>query len=611
MAEAPQYEALSYVWGSNERTHTITCDQMLLAVTASLDTVLRVLRKPTESRIIWIDQICIDQDNIPERSEQVQIMREIYSRAFRVLMWLGTDDVSDAPLAIDLINDLIRVELEGPHSSSHPPTFLQFPTDIELRDLGLPMRESPKWNALNNMLKLPYFTRIWIVQEIAVAQAVTVMWGTSEISWATVHFAGSTALRLKLHLSDLGSLDSSPSPMLHLYPLNPLFRPAHSWNQLLRYTPDYYNATDLRGKVFTLIGLADDDIPMKANYQLTTSEVYAQTTIHMIESSKDLFPLAFSHNTNPNTKTGFPSWARSWSKTSSKAGSFSETGFHASKKSSPQLKESNNGRVLILDGFSFDNVRDLGVPIKNFGGESNLVEAFQLISKHADKLKDVYGVEPIKSFVSTLSIGSSWRPAIESPPIRFGQVQEDMLRGFASWIANLSMTRIRIAKESAPSCQRELLGLLSLTIGAQPDLLFDQDISHYSQEFRDWANKTMAGCHAPNQEVVASATKSFQSAIEFLDPKALLSFENTTVFTQDRKLFITSQGKLGIGPLCLESTDIICVLFGGNSLYALRPIPDTEEYFFLGECYVHGLMDGTAMEYHERGEFPTQSFRLR
>jgi hypothetical protein len=90
-----------------------------------------------------------------------------------------------------------------------------------------------------------------------------------------------------------------------------------------------------------------------------------------------------------------------------------------------------------------------------------------------------------------------------------------------------------------------------------------------------------------------------------------MGFENAKGFAYNRKLFITSDGKLGIGPLCLESTDIICVLFGGDSLYALRPIPGTEEHFFLGECYVYGLMDGAAMEYLERGEFHTQSFRLR
>jgi len=55
MEEAPHYEALSYVWGSSERTHTMICKDTPMKITASLDTALRVLRNPSQSRILWID----------------------------------------------------------------------------------------------------------------------------------------------------------------------------------------------------------------------------------------------------------------------------------------------------------------------------------------------------------------------------------------------------------------------------------------------------------------------------------------------------------------------------------------------------------------------------
>jgi len=69
MEEAPIYEALSYVWGSNERTHTMSCNNAPMKITKSLDTALRILRKLSQSRRLWIDQICIDQNNVPERSK--------------------------------------------------------------------------------------------------------------------------------------------------------------------------------------------------------------------------------------------------------------------------------------------------------------------------------------------------------------------------------------------------------------------------------------------------------------------------------------------------------------------------------------------------------------
>ncbi|CZR65731.1 uncharacterized protein PAC_15631 [Phialocephala subalpina] len=602
MAEAPQYEALSYVWGSSERTHTITCNYMPLKVTASLDTVLRVLRKPSGSRIIWIDQICIDQDNIPERSEQVQVMRDIYSRAHQVLMWLGKDDLSEASLAMDLINDIASLS----SSSSHPPTSLRFPTDIELRERGLPLRGSPSWNALEKFLDLPYFTRIWIIQEIAVAHAVIVMWGNSKIPWVTVKCAWAAALQLNLHVTDPQAVN--PSPSLALFHLPALFQPVRPWDVLLRSSQSYYDATDPRDRVFALIGLADDSIPLKANYQMTTSEVYAQATIHLIKTSEDLFVLSFAHDASPNSTSEFPSWAMSWSKTDSNARSLSRIGFHASKESTPQLKEATDWSILMLGGFSFDNVEHIGIPIRYENHHLDLVESFQLLRRHADKLGGVYGNGLIETFISTLTIGSRWNT--EGDGVSFGQSREYVLSGFASFIANRSLINIErsVTEGVTPSCQRELLELLSLTVEADPNMKLNRDLS---QDTRNWARDSMVACHAPNQEAAITATKLINLVLDVFNPEVFRSFELAMIFADDRKLFITSQGRLGIGPLCLEPTDIICVLFGGNSLYALRPIPGTGEHYFLGECYIHGLMNGDAMESYQQGEFHVAQGLLR
>jgi hypothetical protein len=605
MAEAPQYEALSYVWGCSERTLTITCNHMLLKVTASLDTVLRVLRKPFESRIIWIDQICIDQENIEERSEQVQIMRDICSRADQVLMWLGKDDSSEALLAMDLINDIASSYLASPDL----PMSLWFPTDVELRHRGLPLRASPSWNALDNMLELPYFTRIWIIQEIAVAQAVIVMWGTSEISWATVKLAWRAAYMLNLHLKDTVTQD--PCPSLSILNLPALFEPIRPWNTLLGFSMAFYGATDPRDRVFALIGLADDSTPLKANYRMTTSEVYAQATVHLIKTSKNLFVLSFSHNASPNSTSEFQSWAICWTRTNSDHKQLYQTGFHASKDSTAQLGESTDWRILILDGFSFDNVEHIGLPI-NYENFSDLVESFQLLKKNADKLGEVYGNGLIETFISTLTIGSGW--STEGDGVCFGKSQEYVLSGFASFIANHSMKEILRSETEGvtPSCQRELLELLSLALEADANTRLNRDSNRFSQETRDWAQEFMVTCHAPNQEVAVAATELMNLVLDVLNPESFKRLEPALIVgTIDRKLFITSQGRLGIGPICLEPTDIICVIFGGSSLYALRPILGTGEHYFLGECYVHGLMTGDAMKSYEQGERDVQSFHLR
>lgn len=86
------YEALSYVWGDRVGTRPIMCGRQFIVITPSCEAALRRLRKRRTSRILWIDSICIDQsmEAVHERNHQVQLMGDIYSRAQRVLVWLGS-----------------------------------------------------------------------------------------------------------------------------------------------------------------------------------------------------------------------------------------------------------------------------------------------------------------------------------------------------------------------------------------------------------------------------------------------------------------------------------------------------------------------------------------
>ena len=62
-----------------------------------------------------------------------------------------------------------------------------------------------------------------------------------------------------------------------------------------------------------------------------------------------------------------------------------------------------------------------------------------------------------------------------------------------------------------------------------------------------------------------------------------------------RRFFWTRSGFMGIGPAAAKANDTICVLFGGQVLYVIRA-KDGERHEFIGECYVHGFMDGEAVE---------------
>jgi hypothetical protein len=86
--ELPPYETLSYVWGEGVKPYQIRVNGRALGITSNLFEALLHLRA-SEPRIMWVDAICIDQTNTSERNHQVALMRDIYTQAVRVNIWLG------------------------------------------------------------------------------------------------------------------------------------------------------------------------------------------------------------------------------------------------------------------------------------------------------------------------------------------------------------------------------------------------------------------------------------------------------------------------------------------------------------------------------------------
>ena len=100
------YEPLSYVWGDPSRSYEIICNNKSLSLTASLDGALRRVRRDNRPRRIWVDQVSVNQDDVKERSQQVQFMNTIYKNAMHVLVWLGDDCNVEAEGAFQLIRSL-------------------------------------------------------------------------------------------------------------------------------------------------------------------------------------------------------------------------------------------------------------------------------------------------------------------------------------------------------------------------------------------------------------------------------------------------------------------------------------------------------------------------
>lgn len=164
------YEALSWCWGTAKPTASIIIRQdkveshrRVKYVTPDLVAALRALRYRDRARFLWIDQICIDQKTPIEKNHQVEMMSDIYGRATRVCVWLGERDGS-SKLALDFIKKEV-LQLQN------------------FDDLCSDEKNSHKWSALLNLMQRPWFSRRWVVQEVALASDTVVYCGNDKIPW--------------------------------------------------------------------------------------------------------------------------------------------------------------------------------------------------------------------------------------------------------------------------------------------------------------------------------------------------------------------------------------------------------------------------------------------
>jgi hypothetical protein len=198
--DEPQYIAISYTWGDPHPTKPVLIIGQRYYTTQHAHDVLLAMRSPHEVLTVWIDTICIDQANIPEKNDQVWMMGLIYSRAQQTLVWLGPAP-HDSDLAMSFIALVIHAFINLADADSVTVTMLLQQTGTE--------QDSPPWLALGALLARPLFQRVWVVQEVALSPNVTAQCGARKLPWNDI---GDVIEHLHTHrLSHLITTESSPS----------------------------------------------------------------------------------------------------------------------------------------------------------------------------------------------------------------------------------------------------------------------------------------------------------------------------------------------------------------------------------------------------------------
>ncbi|KAF3763375.1 HET-domain-containing protein, partial [Cryphonectria parasitica EP155] len=174
LSDKPVYEVLSYRWGDPEAKRVVTLDNQQTFVTTKLHAALLRVRLEDKQRTIWIDQLCIDQDNLTEKAVQIRLMREIYTNCSQCLIWVDeinpTVPQADAEAIIDALNSIAYKTLPVPPCLASASAFHGPIQALKSISVGT----HPWWN------------RIWTVQESILPANKVFLWGPLQLPWDTL-----------------------------------------------------------------------------------------------------------------------------------------------------------------------------------------------------------------------------------------------------------------------------------------------------------------------------------------------------------------------------------------------------------------------------------------
>jgi hypothetical protein len=263
-----RYEALSYAWGafSLSSGKRIRIQDSSMPITSNLDEALRSLRLEQSQRVIWVDFVCINQADIQEKAHQVRMMGDVYRQAQKVIVWLGMPTPA-SELGMKTLSSLAGNEdlTKGNPWEAHAPENVAA--------------------AISDILERPYFERIWVVQEAALARKTDLRVGHLLVSWDQGSATSKFLSRLKF-VQISPTWEYSGLRGVHLEPLIDMltisrlalarargFEPRSTIIDVL-HSMRHRKSTDPRDMIFALLGLGLETYGVMADYEISREETY-------------------------------------------------------------------------------------------------------------------------------------------------------------------------------------------------------------------------------------------------------------------------------------------------------------------------------------------------
>lgn len=603
-----KYEALSYTWtlGHDFTESQIECDGISIQVGSNLADGLRRLRKKSESRIIWADALCINQQDVTERNHQVSKMGSIFENAFQVVIWLGYEEPQgfnpQPPIRLrasylafsavcSIVNDWRQTNGNiGIPEARHSIDTVSQADGVQFNILSA---KSSLWSFVFKLYRSRWFSRLWVIQEIVLARAAIVVWDDCEISW---DFLGLAAAIIRTNFDRISSsirgrqenpyfqrmpVRRVPVGVTNAYFIYRLSRSqSHStplelsFLDILKLTR-HFGCKDDRDRVFGLLGLPTTDRIKKEiipDYNKSIAEVYQDLATKIIDSSSSLTLLSSMQRGRPVDlwqpginifDETIPSWVPQWNVllTETLSPFLSNEKFAASGGKLFQRRVTDDPRVLVVRGLKVDQVRDIGKydSLDYFYRGSDKANKKLRTSRVTKQMARARRTRAdLERIALTLTAGQTW----------YGLPVEDIAAHVADY------ARCLLYQGLFWSLRDDAWGASS----SRQSEIETRGNHHTDDNARE--------DHVTFETLEALAEGG--NADRFLDAA-------TTVCAR-RHRFVTARGMIGVGPEAMEPGDVICILYGADVPFVLRQ--DGDAYLLIGECFISELMHGDFVHQH-------------
>jgi hypothetical protein len=538
------FDALSYTWGDSSTVSEIFLGENAVLVRRNLMLALQHL--DTTTKVLWVDAICINQMDEQERNAQVAKMRGIYAKANTVRVWLGLDS-DRGDLAFSLLHDIHK---------------LRHNEEAILNILGSAERFE-SLQGLSALFSRDYWRRVWVIQEVNVAQNIVVHCGPHVMQWSDmIEIQGFLCERFRTYLEDLSikhlDLMDLVQSLLFRGPQSLLADrdPQNSRNLDLFDAMMMHRlklSTDPRDKVYALVGLttARDDPRFVIDYSLSTRQVYLNTADYIISKSQDLDLILMK--TRGTAKVDLPTWIPNWAST-------------GSRQAIPYR------RALRRSEYSASGSRKSDAIVSRQSG---------ILNARGICLGSMQSVGPASSMDWN---DSSW-----------GR------KTFCAWYTYFRIASTTIGGGEEMLCR--YLARLLLCELSEPDEGLQRALSDCLRK-----NCTLSDClcfwHKARRPYVLLGADSVAKSVS----EAEQWIRSVSQMLSRRRPFITSEGDMGLAERTVVDGDKVCILFGCSIPVILRKV--NYHYNYISDACVVDYMHGKGIEKLTEGAFQEEMFEI-